>query len=211
MNTLEQEFAHWNRMVHDRPTDPKGYIRRGMVQFKQAQIAASIQDFDRAEQLDPTITPYLWQRGLSLYYADRFEEGAAQFEVDLTVNAQDTEETVWRFLCMARLHGAEEARRELRPVRHDPRPIMRPVYDLYAGACTPADVLAMGVKIGNTRSESLHDRSRFYSHLYVGLYYEATNRPDLAQEQIRIAVDRAPLDDYMGHLAGVHAQLRGWT
>jgi hypothetical protein len=36
-----------------------------MMQFKLGRIAASIADFDRAEQLDSALTPYLWQRDLS--------------------------------------------------------------------------------------------------------------------------------------------------
>ena len=36
--------------------------------------------------------PVLWQRGLSLYYAGRFDEGAAQFRRDVALNPGDTEE-----------------------------------------------------------------------------------------------------------------------
>ena len=32
-------------------------------------MPGSIQAFDEALHLDPAIRPYLWQRGLSLYYA----------------------------------------------------------------------------------------------------------------------------------------------
>jgi hypothetical protein len=38
----------------------------------------SIADFDSALAADQRLRPYLWQRGLSLYYAQRFEEGAKQ-------------------------------------------------------------------------------------------------------------------------------------
>ncbi|MDD1417526.1 hypothetical protein MEN41_23965, partial [Dolichospermum sp. ST_con] len=82
------------------------------------KITDSIQDFDHAEKLDFQITPYLWQRGLSYYYAERFAEGAKQFEIDLTVNAQDVEETVWRYLCIAKLSGVAEARNCLLPVKN---------------------------------------------------------------------------------------------
>jgi tetratricopeptide (TPR) repeat protein len=86
--SLEQELARWNEVIQNHPLDPKAYIRRGMVNFKLALVSQSIQDFDRAEKLAPTLSPYLWQRGLSFYYAERFEEGAAQFELDLSVNAK---------------------------------------------------------------------------------------------------------------------------
>ena len=44
----------------------------------------------------------MWQRGLSLYYAERLQEGSAQFRRDVAVNPNDTEEAVWAFLCEAR-------------------------------------------------------------------------------------------------------------
>lgn len=50
-------------------------------------------------EVAPSQTPYLWQRGLSLYYADRFQDGADQFRRDVAVNPNDTEEAIWAFLC----------------------------------------------------------------------------------------------------------------
>jgi hypothetical protein len=173
-----------------------------MVNFQLAKINESIQDFDMAEQLDPRLKPYLWQRGLSYYYAERFALGAQQFEIDLTVNAQDVEETVWRYLCMARLTGVAEARNSLLLVKNDPRRVMRCVYDLYAGNCTPDDIL----NVGELEGES----GKFYSHLYLGLYYEADNNVELASKYIVKAADKYKIDDYMWHLAQVHKTLRGW-
>ena len=34
-------------------------------------------------QSQPAVKPYLWQRGLALYYADRFVDGAEQFAADV--------------------------------------------------------------------------------------------------------------------------------
>lgn len=201
-NSLENELNQWNQVIRDRPNDPQVYVRRGMVNFKLAKIDESIADFDRAEKHAPRLSPYLWQRGLSYYYAERFEEGAKQFELDLTVNAQDVEETVWRYLCIARLKGVSEAQNSLLVVKNDPRLVMRCVYELYAGNCTTDDVLAAGHKEGR--------RGKFYSHLYVGLYYEAEENVAQAYEYIVKAVNEYYLDDYMWHLASVHQRLRGW-
>jgi tetratricopeptide (TPR) repeat protein len=202
-NSLENQLQQWNDIIRSQPNNPKAYVRRGMVKFQLAKIDESIQDFDTAEKLDNRLTPYLWQRGLSYYYAARFVEGSQQFEIDLTVNAQDLEETVWRYLCMARLSGVAEARNSLLTVKNDPRRIMRSVYDLYAGNCTPDDVLNVG------NSEGV--KGNFYSHLYLGLYYEAENKLDLAQEYIVKAADNYKIDDYMWHLAQVHKKLRKWS
>ncbi|MEH2301877.1 MAG: hypothetical protein V7K88_23545 [Nostoc sp.] len=201
-NSLENQLQRWNETIRNQPKNHNAYICRGMVNFQLAKIDESIQDFDMAEQLDTHIKAYLWQRGLSYYYAERFAEGAQQFEIDLTVNAQDVEETVWRYLCIARSLGVEEARNSLLTVKNDPRRVMQRVYDLYAGDCTPDDVLTVG------QSERI--KGNFYSHLYLGLYYEAQNNLDLAQNYIVKAADQYKIDDYMWYLAQVHKKLRGW-
>ena len=140
----------------------------------------------------------------SNYYASRFAEGAKQFEVDLTVNSQDVEETIWRYLCIARLHGRSEARKSLLLVRNDPRFVMQRVYDLYAGRCSIDDVLAVGTVDDQ--------RAKFYSHLYVGLYFEADNQVEQAQNYINKAVNEYKIDgDYMWWVAVVHQKLRGWN
>ena len=127
---LESELQRLTRHLDTDPHQPKIYIQRGMTYFKLGHIAAAIGDFDRAEHLNPALTPYLWQRGLAYYYANRFTEGAKQFEADLTVNKHDVEETVWRYLCQAQLQSAQVARADLLPVLNDSRPVMGCIYKL---------------------------------------------------------------------------------
>lgn len=202
-NSLESELERWNNIIRSQTKDVNAYIHRGMTRFKLIKINESIEDFDRAEKLDPNIRPYLWQRGLSLYYAGRFEEGAQQFEIDLQVNSHDVEETVWRYLCIARLKGAGAARKSLLVVKKDPRLVMQYVYELYAGNCFPEHVFAVGRKEGK--------RGMFYSNLYCGLYYEVENKVDSAKECIVKAVEDYKISDYMWHVAHVHKILRGWV
>ena len=45
-------------------------------------------------QADGRYAPYLWQRGLSLFYAGRFAEGGEQFRRDVAMNPGDTEEVI---------------------------------------------------------------------------------------------------------------------
>ncbi|KAG6645954.1 uncharacterized protein LOC122317861 isoform X2 [Carya illinoinensis] len=86
-------------------------IRRGMLLFRQGDVQGSLVEFDKAIELDPRQKAYLWQRGLSLYYLDRFEEGAEQFRLDVAQNPNDTEESIWCFLCEVQLYGISEARK----------------------------------------------------------------------------------------------------
>ncbi|XP_021682222.2 uncharacterized protein LOC110666140 isoform X4 [Hevea brasiliensis] len=87
-------------------------IRRGMLLFRQGDVLGSLAEFDKAIELDPRQKAYLWQRGLSLYYLDRFEEGAEQFRFDVAQNPNDTEESIWCFLCEAQLYGVDDARKQ---------------------------------------------------------------------------------------------------
>jgi lipoprotein NlpI len=200
---VESEVQHLTRRLEAEPHSPQLHVRRGMAYFKLGSIAAAIDDFDRAEHLNPALTPYLWQRGIAYYYAERFEDGARQFEVDLTVNGHDVEETVWRYLCQAQIHGAPAARAGLLPVRRDPRPVMTWVYQLFAGTCDTTSVLAQYGAAGQ--------QERFYSALYVGLYCEATQERAQACHYITQAAEMQMVEDYMGWVAMVHQRQRGWA
>lgn len=59
---------------------------QGMQRFRQADVDGSIALFDQAEKLDSSLRPFLWQRGISYYYANRFQEGSDQFRYDVRVN-----------------------------------------------------------------------------------------------------------------------------
>ncbi|KAF9619001.1 hypothetical protein IFM89_003904 [Coptis chinensis] len=148
-------------------------IRRGMLLFRQGDVPGSLVEFDRAIELDPRQKAYLWQRGLTLYYLDRFEEGAEQFRIDVAQNPNDTEESIWCFLCEAQLYGVDEARRRfleasqclLGTVGRDPRPVMRESYDMFKDGGDP-EKLVSAFLLGK-------EHEFFYASLYAGLYYES--------------------------------------
>jgi tetratricopeptide (TPR) repeat protein len=202
VSALENALQHLSQHLDGDPRNAPIYVQRGMVHFKLGHIAEAIDDFNRAEHLNPALTPYLWQRGLAYYYAGRFADGARQFEVDLTVNGHDVEETVWRYLCQAQVQGAPAARAGLLPVRHDTRPVMAWIYKLFAGECDAETVLAYHRQAGR--------RARFYCALYVGLYGEAEYDAARARQQITQAAEMQVVEDYMGWVAIVHQRLRGW-
>jgi lipoprotein NlpI len=199
---VRSDIQRLTRAIDTDPQNTQLYIKRGMASFQLGNIAASIDDFDRAERLNPALTPYLWQRGIAYYYAERFEDGVHQFALDLTVNSHDVEETVWRYLCQAQTRGADAARDALLPVWDDSRPVMRRVYQFFAGTCQPEAVIA--------RYKNAGRRERFYSVLYAGLFFEAGHDLQLARDFIGLAADMQVTEDYMGWVAIVHQRLRGW-
>ncbi|KAG2452481.1 hypothetical protein HYH02_002720 [Chlamydomonas schloesseri] len=186
--------------------DPRTLTRSGMDKFRRNEVEASVDDFDRVIQLAPSMKPYMWQRGLSLYYLGRFAEGAEQFRIDVAVNPNDTEESIWTFLCEAQMVGAEQARKQFLEVGRDSRPVMRAAYECFKTGQPPEKIMAQVTDNGG------HDT--FYGLLYVGLWHEAEGDTAEAQKAITAAVATpyARLSgDYMAALARVHCQRRGWA
>ncbi|KAK1559225.1 hypothetical protein Q3G72_012070 [Acer saccharum] len=177
-----------------------------MSLFRQGDVLGSLVEFDKAIELDPRQKAYLWQRGLSLYYLDRFEEGAEQFRFDVAQNPNDTEESIWCFLCEAQLYGVNGARERFLEVGRDPRPVMRGAYNMFKDGGDPEKLVA--------EFSSGRVNEYFYSSLYAGLYYESQKKAEEAKLHI-LAASKSPYgqgsDDYMASLAKVHCLCRGWN
>eukprot|EP00257_Ricinus_communis_P024522 XP_025011936.1 uncharacterized protein LOC8287125 isoform X2 [Ricinus communis] len=148
-------------------------IRRGMLLFRQGDVLGSLVEFDKAMELDPRQKAYLWQRGLSLYYLDRFEEGAEQFRLDVAQNPNDTEESIWCF----------QARKQFLEVGRDPRPVMREAYSMFKDGGDPEKLV--------TAFSNGRENEYFYASLYAGLYHESQNEPDAAKFHI-VAASKSP-------------------
>jgi lipoprotein NlpI len=167
-------------------------------------IEESIADFDRFIRLKPEQEPWHWKRGISYYYAGRWDEGKRQFEGYQTVDDNDVENAVWRYLCMARSSGVPAARDALLKIKQDPRVPMREIYALYAGKAQPADVLA-AAQAGSPSEDQLNSRL-FYAHLYLGLFYEVAGDTALAKEHLVTAAEKHKIGHYMWNVADVHAR-----
>jgi lipoprotein NlpI len=176
--------------------------QRGAEHFKLGSISQSLADFDKFLELRPDERPGHWQRGIALYYAGKFEEGAKQFKAGDKVFANDVENAVWHYLCSAKVVGADKARAELLKVGTDKRVPMMVVYDLFAGKAKPEDVMA-AVKKGEPNSEEMKSRL-FYAHLYLGLYFDSVGDKTKAAEHLEKAGEDKAVGGYMGDVARVH-------
>lgn len=78
-------------------SEARQLISEGMKSFRDGDVQRSVELFDQAEASQPkgSLTPFLWQRGISYYYLDRFDEASKQFRIDVRVNPSDVEEIVW--------------------------------------------------------------------------------------------------------------------
>jgi lipoprotein NlpI len=185
---------------------PQELFGQAVQLFFEAKPAESARVFDQLVLAVPGAEPELWQRGLSLYYAERYQDGRRQFELHKTVNPNDVENPAWHFLCVARLEGPEAARKAMLPVGEDPRVPMAEILALYAGRGTEAAVL----KAAENGEGEIRRNQLCYAHLYLGLFHEAAGNAEKAREHITQAAGLFHMDHYMGKVAVMHAKLRGW-
>lgn len=202
----EKAIADYSRLLRFKPGAANIYLLRGSEYFRLGKIRESIADFDKEIELEPARAPQHWQRGISYYYAGRFEDGRKQFELHQTVNSSDVENAVWHFLCVVRSGNVAKARASLIPIQGDRRVPMMQVYALFAGKGTVDAVLA-AANSGAPPPAELRQRL-FYAHLYLGLYFEATEEAKRAAEHIDRAAGEFAVEHYMGDVARVHQKLR---
>ena len=207
-----EELRQFDKAVPDldeglklNPKASMGYQFRGVQQFRLGHFAQSVADFDKFIEFAPGQAPYHWQRGISLYYAKRYEDGRKQFELHQTVNPNDVENAVWHFLCVTRASGLEKARAALIPIERDARVPMMQLHGLFAGKLKVEEVLA-AARAGEPPAAELDNRL-FYTHLYLGLYFEAIGDAKQSREHILKAATGFKAEHYMGDVARVHAQL----
>jgi len=176
---------------------PRAILDRAVADFEAGRIAESAAGFDTLVTLQPSLAPQLWQRGITLYYAGRYADCRAQFELHRTVNPADVENAAWHFLCVAREESAVKAKAALLPVGPDARVPMRQIYEMFRGALTPEQVL---------QAAGTQPSAQFYAQLYVGLYFEAQRDDRRALEHITAAAaDRyADAGGYMHTVARIH-------
>jgi len=182
---------------------------KGKDFFFAGKMKEALVEWDAQVKEEPESLPKHWQRGLALYYAERYQDGREQFEVHQKVNSEDVENAVWHFLCVAKLESVEAARKVFIPVTRDARVPMKEIHALYAGTGS-AEAVLKAAEVKEGRPEAAVQGQQMYAHLYLGLYYEALGKTGEAKEQMLKAAALAPEGSYMGQVAVVHGKVRGW-
>ena len=177
---------------------PQAIVDRAEQAFAAGRLEDAVEQFDRLARLDPESAPWLWQRGIALYYLGRFEECAAQFVAYQRVNPGDLESAVWHAACLARAQSIEEARRAMFPPGRDQRVMRAEIYEMFAGRLPPAVVLE---RAGFTAEVAV-----FYASFYGALYAEVTgDRAAAARLLATASEDRyTGLAGFMNVVARVH-------
>ncbi|MEZ6089645.1 MAG: tetratricopeptide repeat protein [Pirellulaceae bacterium] len=192
-STIDEQF----------PDNFNAAMASGSLLLRAGIAKESLIAFDRAAELQPRQVPYMWQRGIAQYYAGEHEAGRKQFVVHREVNANDVENAVWHFMCVARLNGLEAARKAYLPAPGDPRPPLQEVYDLFAGTASIDDVTRAMARFPSDSPAGVS--ANFYGELYLGMYEDIRGNLPEAESWLRKASAR-PLTSYMADIARVHLQ-----
>jgi lipoprotein NlpI len=195
-------IAAADALVQDHADDPETIRRAADIYLRSGKVDTAVDLFDRYVQARPQQMPYLWQRGIALYFAGKFQRGAEQFEAHRQVNPNDVENAAWHFLCVAKAQSPEKARELLLPAPGDPRVPMAQVLEMLRSGDTEA-VRRQVERL----PEGSQDRAdaEFYGNFYLGLYADARGDRQQAQQLLSQAARDAPRH-YMGDVARLYAQ-----
>lgn len=177
---------------------PQAIVDRAEEDFAAGRIAESVAGFDRLAALDPEAAPWMWQRGIGLYYLGRFEDCATQFSAYRAQNPADVESAVWQSACLARMGHVEASKAVLEKAGPDPRVMRAEILEMFRGRLAP------GVVIG--RAAFVADVAQFYARFYAGLYCEVTGDDESSAIHLEAAASERYQDvgGFMNAVAQVH-------
>ncbi|QDT03909.1 lipoprotein NlpI [Rubripirellula lacrimiformis] len=202
---LSLATAAADAMITDYGDDVQAIAAAGDIYLRSGKVQKSVRQFDRLVNRQPSQMPYLWQRGIALYFAGKYDEAADQFAKHRRVNPNDVENAAWHFLCIAKDQSPEKAKQMVLPAPGDGREPMNEVLAMLSSG----DTQSVRARIDQVHRDSPGSRSAkeatFYGELYLGLYADAWG--DLAEAKARMdAACRDTPPHYMGDVARVYAE-----
>ena len=178
----------------------KQKAQRTVTKHQQPQLAEELCRDNQDQEcggINACGAPTLWQRGIALYIAGKYDECAAQFAAFFAEDPSDLENAAWHFFCVARARSIERARTERLQAGPDPRILRQQIDEMLSGQRTPDQLLDLA-----GRSVAI---VQFYGHLYVGLYMDASGHRAAAIEHLTMAAD--PRYDAYGGFMNVVAKV----
>ena len=198
----ESALAGADRMVKANPDDPRTQRTAGDIYLRCGKCNIATRLFNQFIKAQPEEMPYLWQRGISLYFTGDYQDAAKQFEDHRKVNPNDVENAAWHFLCVAKAKSVAEAKRLVLPAPGDPRIPLQEVLEMLSNG----DTAAVKARIESTTEGSAQRASaEFYGYFYLGLYADALGDQAKAKEHLKRSAKDAP-HHYMGDVARVYAE-----
>lgn len=209
--TLQTTIDAATAKIDGKKGEYAAHSERGDAYFFRGEFAASVADYDRMVILKPDSEASHWRRGIALFYAQKYEAAAKQFDLYHSFDDVDRENGIWRYLCQRRAFGEKKAGEGLLKYKKDDRPPLPQVYRMFAGELTPEKLLEEVAK--QAQGENERASYLFYAELYVGLYLDVCGKPEAALPHLEKATQSAwPRKagygpNYMWHVARVHHAL----
>ncbi|TWT67391.1 tetratricopeptide repeat protein [Allorhodopirellula solitaria] len=188
-------------LVAGQPAPPAGsLVGLADALLRGGQYDEAVTSFERAIERDPQSEPYLWQYGIALFFAGRYDEARSLFEKHRVVNPHDVENAAWHFVCVAKADSVSKAREILLPAPGDSRAPMKAVLQRLQGG----DFEAIDAAVEKNRGTPSYASAEFYGNLYIGLIADAEGNAEVASEHLRKA-SQSELTHYMADVARVYA------
>jgi lipoprotein NlpI len=161
----------------------KVFSERGDCHFFLGDFPQALSDYDQVTGDNPREIAGNWRRGIALYFCDRFQESAAQFDAYHTIDQIDRENGIWRYLADTRSLGIPAARKNLLEYKKDDRPPFSDLYLLFAGTRSEQNLLdqfQLGRDAGNSPES-------FYLRLYLGFWCDSQDLSPQAMSHLTLA------------------------
>ena len=202
----ERAVQQADALLSHYPDDPVAWRFAGDLYLRGGELAKSIGQFERYIAAVPEHQAELWQYGIALALAGKYDAGRKLFELHRTVNPHDVENALWHFYCVAKASTAEQARAVVLPAPGDRRVPMEQLLWLYRGVSQEAAVRAAVDKLPPESQQ--HASAAFYADLYLAMHADAAGDRQQALEFAARAA-AAKQVDYMTDVGRVyHSVLR---
>ena len=189
-----------DRLLQHHPNDPRAIRLVGDLYLRSGKVNSAITQYERYVELVPVDKPELWQYGVALALADRFDEGRQLFEMHRIVNPNDVENAAWHFLCVAKLAGIAEARKLVLPAPSDSRVPMNEIRRLLIDGNEERVWSAVNQLPEDAAG---HKEASFYANLYLGLLADAQKNPTKAKRLVGAAAKTEQVN-FMADIARVY-------
>jgi len=192
-------------------TNVQAYSQRGDLNFFLGRFDEAVADYKKMVELEPQLDASHWRLGIAYFYANEFEQAAAQFGRYHAFDNVDRENGIWRYLSQYKATGPKQAAAELLKYDKDDREPFGDVYKLFSKEVTGKEILNK-IKAAEI-SDQEREKRLFYANLYIGLNDLVEGNQQSAQQQLRAAVAshwprKAGFGpNYMWHVARVQYDL----
>ena len=201
-----KRIAELTAEIAKSPKEVDLYSERGDLHFFSGRFKESFDDYEKMVEIEPRIDVKHWRKGIALFYLERWEESAKQFEKYQTVDDVDRENGIWRFMAMQRKIGTKKAREDMIPYTRMDRPPLTPIYRMFQGELASAEFKKQAAEFKDGSKE------RFYADLYLGIFLDIEGDMPAALKHLKAAEDNKWAKEsgggpgWMRHIAPIHAK-----